>query len=125
MGNESRGLAAVLGAFLIWGLSPAFWKLLTAVPAVQLLTHRVLWAAVLLFVINIIGLALGPALTGALSDALEPRLGEDALRYALLIVSLALAWSALHFHLAGRTLVADLELTRRQSERADGADGTW
>jgi len=74
-------------------------------------------AAVLLFVINIIGLAVGPALTGALSDALEPAFGEDSLRYALLCVSMALAWSAFHFHRSGRTLVADLEVARLASQR--------
>ncbi|HSR70098.1 MAG TPA: EamA family transporter RarD [Acidobacteriota bacterium] len=33
------------GAFLIWGLLPAFWKLLQAVPALEILCHRVLWSA--------------------------------------------------------------------------------
>jgi MFS family permease len=80
-------------------------------------------SAVLLFVINIIGLAVGPAVTGALSDALEPSFGEDSLRYALLGVSLMLVWSAFHFHRAGRSLVADLETARRASRReADGED---
>jgi MFS family permease len=69
-------------------------------------------AAILLFVINIIGLALGPAATGLLSDALEPRLGGDSLRYALLIVSCALAWSAFHFWRAARTLEADVAFVR-------------
>ncbi len=74
-------------------------------------------SALLLFVINIIGLAVGPALTGALSDALEPSFGDDSLRYALMIVSMALGWSAFHFHRAGKTLVADLEVARHASQR--------
>ena len=37
--------------------------------------------------------------------------------YALLIVSMVLAWSAFHFHRSGRWLVADLEVARRASER--------
>ncbi len=102
---------------------PAFLGLMFQGPAFAVTqslvtpSMRATAAAVLLFVINIIGLALGPALTGALSDALEPRLGDDSLRYALLIVSLVLAWSAFHFHRASRTLVSDLEVTRRASER--------
>jgi MFS family permease len=105
---------------------PAFLGLMYQAPAFAVTQSlatpqmRSTAAAVLLFVINIIGLSLGPLLTGALSDALEPRLGDDSLRYALLIVSLALAWSAFHFHRAGRTLVADLEVTRRQAERTSG-----
>ena len=105
---------------------PAFLGLMYQAPAFAVTQSlatpqmRSTAAAVLLFVINIIGLSLGPLLTGALSDALEPRLGDDSLRYALLIVSLALAWSAFHFHRAGRTLVADLEVPRRQAERTSG-----
>ena len=82
-------------------------------------------AAVLLFVINIIGLALGPAVTGAISDALEPSLGDDSLGYALLIVSCALAWSGLHFYLAGKTLVADLAVARAASEREAQGLSVW
>ena len=65
-------------------------------------------AAVLLFVLNNVGLSLGPAVTGALSDALAPRYGADSLRWALLIVSTLFVWSAIHFYLAGRTLEADV-----------------
>ncbi len=74
-------------------------------------------AAVLLFVINIIGLALGPWATGALSDALAPRAGADSLRWSLCVVSLLLAWAALHFWLASRTLPADLARVREASAR--------
>ena len=70
-------------------------------------------AAVLLFVINIVGLAVGPAATGALSDALEPRYGDDSLRYALLLISMALAWSAFHFWRAARTFEADVDRVRQ------------
>jgi MFS family permease len=108
-----------LAAFTV----PAFLGLMYQGPAfavVQSLATpkmRATAAAVLLFVINIIGLAVGPALTGALSDALEPRFGTESLRYALLIVSMVLAWSAFHFHRAGHTLVDDLAVAREASER--------
>ncbi|MBW2697822.1 MAG: MFS transporter [Deltaproteobacteria bacterium] len=76
-------------------------------------------AAVLLFVINIIGLALGPVTTGALSDVLTPRFGDDSLGYALLIVSCTLAWAGVHFLLGARTLAADVEYVRRASEQTE------
>ena len=72
-------------------------------------------AALLLFVINIIGLACGPALTGFLSDALEPSLGQESLRYALMATSLILPWSAYHFWAAGKTLAADIASAERQT----------
>ncbi|MDE0885132.1 MAG: MFS transporter [Myxococcota bacterium] len=68
--------------------------------------------AVLLFVINIIGLAMGPALTGWISDLLAPRFGAESLRYALLIVSTPLLVASYLFWRASKTLAADLEYVR-------------
>jgi hypothetical protein len=56
-------------------------------------------------------------MTGALSDALQPGFGDDSLRYALLVVSAGLLWSALHFKLAARTLGSDRELAREATAR--------
>ncbi len=72
-------------------------------------------AAILLFFINIIGLACGPAVTGFLSDALEPTMGDESLRYALMSISLLLPWAAYHFWAAGRTLVADINTAENQA----------
>ena len=74
-------------------------------------------AGILLFVINIIGLACGPALTGLLSDALEPSYGVRALGYAMLIVSFLLLGSGVCFWLGARDLEADLERSREASRR--------
>lgn len=65
-------------------------------------------AAVLLFAKAFLGMGLGPLLVGVLSDHLEPRAGEDSLRYALLLVPLFNAWSAVHFFLAARHVRRDL-----------------
>ena len=65
-------------------------------------------AAVLLLVINLIGLGLGPWLTGALSDFLEPRYGADSMRWALLSLVLIGIWSAFHYWRAGIHLPGDL-----------------
>ena len=75
--------------------------------------------------INIIGLAIGPAFTGLVSDALEPRFGDDSLRYAMLITSLAFAWSALHFFLAARTVSDDLAFVRSATERELRGESIW
>lgn len=73
---------------------------------------RAMAAAVLLFVINLIGLGLGPQVIGVLSDLLRDSLGNESLRYALLIIIPAAVWSALHYWLGARTLRADLELAK-------------
>ncbi len=71
---------------------------------------RALASAILLFIINIIGLGLGPQVVGILSDLLQPRFGVEALRYSLLtIVVTFAAWSVAHYALAARTLESDLD----------------
>jgi chloramphenicol-sensitive protein RarD len=41
--TDSRGFAAAAGAFLIWGLLPAYLKQLQTVPALQVTAHRLVW----------------------------------------------------------------------------------
>jgi chloramphenicol-sensitive protein RarD len=40
------------GAFLIWGLSPVYWKAMQQVPALEIVTHRVVWSFVFLIVLT-------------------------------------------------------------------------
>ncbi len=37
-----------MGAYVIWGLFPLYWKELQQVPALQLLSHRILWSCLIL-----------------------------------------------------------------------------
>jgi predicted MFS family arabinose efflux permease len=68
-------------------------------------------SAILLLVINIIGLGLGPFAIGFLSDTLAPSMGSESLRYAMLILlPTVMVWSSIHFYLASRTMLTDLEL---------------
>lgn len=72
--------------------------------------NRALGSAIFFFILNIIGLGLGPFSVGVLSDFLEPGLGTESLRYALVIIVPTIAsWSAIHFFLASRHLREDLE----------------
>jgi len=47
-----EGIAAAVGAFLIWGLSPVYFKWLKAVPPFEILMHRMIWS--FLFLIPLI-----------------------------------------------------------------------
>lgn len=77
------------------------------------LRMRSVASALVLLLINTIGLALGPLLTGLLSDTLEPRLGSESMRYSLLIVSsVILPWASWHYAMAGRTIEGDLARAR-------------
>lgn len=66
-------------------------------------------AAILLFVINIVGLAFGPSVVGMISDLLAPDYGVDSLRWALLICSMANLWAAFHYWRAGVHFPGDLQ----------------
>lgn len=67
---------------------------------------RAVMSAIALFAMNIVGFGVGPQLVGALSDAFG---GEANIRYALVVVTVGLVWSSVHFVLAARTYEADLE----------------
>jgi MFS family permease len=72
------------------------------------LRMRAVAAAVLLFIINIIGLGAGPQAVGIVSDLLNDRFGQESLRYSLLIFSFVNIWAAFHYYKAGQYLKADL-----------------
>jgi predicted MFS family arabinose efflux permease len=73
------------------------------------LRMRAVAAAVLLFILNIIGLGLGPQIVGVLSDLLAPQFAEHSLRYSLLICGLVNVWAAYHYYVAGKYLRDDLD----------------
>jgi MFS family permease len=73
------------------------------------LRMRAMASAILLFVLNLIGLGLGPMVTGFMSDYLEPRYGDDSLRVAMSITVLVNLWCATHYYLATKTIRTDFE----------------
>lgn len=88
----------------LW-LGPAFGTIQNLAPT----RMRALASAILLFILNIIGLGLGPFLVGVMSDLLAPTFAEQSLRYAILFATAAYFWAGAHFLLASRTITADLQ----------------
>jgi len=63
----------------------------------------------LFLILNIIGLGLGPWSVGMLSDYLQPTMGTESLRYALIaLLPTVLFRSSCHFFLASKHLRNDL-----------------
>jgi len=77
-------------------------------------TMRAMASAVFLFILNLIGLGLGPPLMGALSDILASSVGDQSLRYALLVGCLFNIWAAFHYYIASKTISAELNETKRK-----------
>jgi hypothetical protein len=83
-----------------------------AAPAV-----RALAAAIMLLIINLIGLGLGPLLTGMLSDWFQGNMladGVDAaaasgegLKWSLAVMTMVSVWSGVHYMLAARSVRKD------------------
>jgi MFS family permease len=65
-------------------------------------------SALLLFILNLVGLGLGPFLVGALNDALAPSHGAGAIRWSLLAVVLAGGLAAVFYWIGSRGLREDL-----------------
>jgi predicted MFS family arabinose efflux permease len=73
------------------------------------LRMRAVASALLLFILNSVGLGLGPLFAGVLSDTLEGTFGSDAMRYSLLFIAVVIGpWSAFHYVAAGQHIEGDL-----------------
>jgi chloramphenicol-sensitive protein RarD len=53
--ERTRGLAAGIAAYALWGLLPLYLKLLSTLSAVDVLAHRVIWSAAVLALVAVLG----------------------------------------------------------------------
>lgn len=63
----ARGALAASGSFLLWGLVPIYWKQMHAVPAIELIAHRIVWSLLLLVIVLAVQKKFGELRTGFLS----------------------------------------------------------
>ncbi len=121
-------LPLLIGIFLV--ANPTLGLLLYIVPGVFLTTYlppiiavthnlvpnrmRALASAIVYLILNLIGLGLGPVSIGFISDLLASTMGNDGLRYAMLIVIPTAAVLGIIFLLLGaRSIRADIAATRK------------
>lgn len=102
----SLAMVAILGGMY---LGPSF----AMTQGLVTLRMRAVASAILLFMLNIIGMGLGPFLVGVASDLIEPIVNSDALslRYALCLAVLVNVWAAIHYFIGAQSLRQDLEAT--------------
>jgi chloramphenicol-sensitive protein RarD len=81
----NKGLGYAIGAYILWGFFPIYWKALQQVPALQLLGHRIVWSF-LFFLLIVLWLRQGKALRKAVSS---PRV---LLIYSVAALMLAVNW---------------------------------
>jgi predicted MFS family arabinose efflux permease len=93
-------------------LAPVLAQTQSLVP----LRMRGVASAVMLLILNMIGLGLGPLTVGIISDALVPQLGDESLRYSLMLICVGmLPWAATHYFLAGKSIELDLARAAQQA----------
>ncbi|MDF2367688.1 EamA family transporter RarD [Sneathiella sp.] len=49
--DETRGLLSALGAFIVWGWSPMYFKWLSHVSPIEIISHRIIWSSVLVMLL--------------------------------------------------------------------------
>ena len=94
-------IVAIMGSVY---LGPSF----AMTQALVSLRMRAVASAILLFVLNLIGMGLGPYFVGILSDVFAPTFGIESLRYALCIAVLVNLWAGVHYMLGARSVRGDL-----------------
>jgi predicted MFS family arabinose efflux permease len=105
---EDRGIALVMSIVPCALIGAYVGPTLALVQDIVDPRARAFSAAMLLFVVNLIGGSLGPLAVGMLSDALAASAGQQSIRYALLAMPLFLAWSGFHYARAVSGLTREL-----------------
>lgn len=85
------------------------------------LRMRAVASAILLFMLNIIGMGMGPYLVGVVSDLLAMDMGVHSLRYALCLAVLVNVWAACHYFVGARSLRGDLEYVESRQVSTDAS----
>ena len=75
-------------------------------------TMRATTSAILLFVVNLVGLGLGPWVTGYMNDVFAARYAEAGIRYSLATIGLAGGCASILFWITSRHLPGDLARVR-------------
>ena len=114
-------LAAVfLSTTLLWCLSLLIFPsvimnfylapVLAQTQSLVSLRMRAVASSLMLLILNVVGLMIGPFITGLISDLLRDTQGNESLRYALLIATVVmLPVAAICYWQAGRSIDADLK----------------
>ena len=104
--NSRAGVAAAVGACVLWGVLPIYWKLLEAASAYEIFTHRIVWS----FVFMLLVLAVGGRLRFAWQETkqvLTDRRRALYLMGASLFISfnwLTYIWAVNHAHILEASL---------------------
>ena len=52
--ENAVGITFIIGAYILWGVLPIYWKFLDEVPAPEILAHRIIWSFVFISIVVLI-----------------------------------------------------------------------
>ena len=106
LGNPTMALLCYAGHSLFgMGFSAPTFAMTQAVVKVR---ARSLAVAFHLLLVNLVGLGLGPVVIGGLNDYLYDDLGDEAIRYTMLLAALTNVLACIFYALAARTVREDI-----------------
>ncbi len=98
----NKGHLAAFAAYLLWGLSPVYWKIVASIPALEILGARILWAIPFILVVLLV----------RRDFSVFRIVGSDPWRYKVYVLSAFLLgtnwfvwiWSVTHGHVVDASL---------------------
>lgn len=99
--NRRKGLWAAIACYIIWGILPLYWKLLSGAGAYEILAHRIIWSFVFMTVL-LLFLGMGPLFRDTVKSLCTHRL-KGALMIAASFLITAnwciFIWAVTHDHI--------------------------
>lgn len=114
--SSNKYMALIFVSIVVGGLIPVTQAPIYA--AIQSLVEERMRSVALAFIFllaNLIGFGLGPLVIGIISDALEPQLGQESLRYSLLLFSPGYLWCAFHIWKSADIIEEDIRFAESKS----------
>lgn len=121
--SNNKYMALAYVSIVIGGLVPLMQA--PAFAAIQSLVEERMRSIALAFIFmlaNLIGLGLGPVAVGVVSDALAPSMGQESLRYALLLFSPGYLWCAFHNWKAAGTIEEEINAVEKKERVVKSED---
>ena len=52
--NERNGVINAVSAYLLWGLAPIYFKLISTISSDEIMVHRIIWSSLLLLIVVVL-----------------------------------------------------------------------
>jgi len=104
--NEKKGIFASVGAYLLWGLFPLYWKMIQYVSSEEILASRVIWSFILTLIFVLL-LKQGKILIADFKELWRHQKSFWSLFFAAYLVSLnwfIYIWAVNHDHIVQTSL---------------------